>query len=91
MLEGLRRGGQRPESALWITDDPLQRQNLQASGVFAVEVPPVSQAYFVAGLAVFLSAHQCAHVIEVAQALASARPARLIVLWRGQPPQWVIE
>ncbi len=91
LLEALRRRGQRPVGAIWVTDRAQQRRYLQESGVFAVEVPPVEWAYWVAGLAVLLTADKCAGLIAVAQALASAHPARLVVLWRGEAPQWVIE
>lgn len=90
-MERLRLRGQRPAGAIWVTDDARQRQHLQDSGVFAVELPPPERAYFVAGLAVLLTANQCARLIALAQALAGAHPARLVVLWRGHAPQWVIE
>ena len=82
-MRTLRSRGQRPSGGVWITDDVAQQNNLTASGLFAVGLPALDEAYLVSGLGVSLIAQQAVHTIEVAHAVASSKPALFVIHWRG--------
>lgn len=90
-LGRLRRRGQRPKGALFVTDDWRQRVNLEASGAYAVSMPIAEECIYAAGLEVVLIAASSEHAIGVAQMLAAAGPSFFATYFRGQGRQVVLQ
>lgn len=83
-LARLRRRGQKPAGAVWITDDWRQRANLEASGAFALALPVAQELVYLAGLEVILLANPGEEGAAVAQMLAGSSARRLSTYFRGR-------
>ena len=90
-LGRLRRRGQRPTGALFVTDNWRQRVNLEASGAYAVSMPVAEECIFAAGLEVVLIAEQSEHAVIIAQLLAAAGPRFFATYFRGRGRQVVLQ
>lgn len=90
-LGRLRRRGQRPQGALFVTDDWRQRVNLEASGAYAVSMPVAEECIFAAGLEVVFIAAPSEHTVTVAQLLAAAGPSYFATYFRGRGRQVVLQ
>jgi hypothetical protein len=90
-LGRLRRRGQRPAGALFVTDDWRQRANLEASGAFAVSMPVAEECVFAAGLEVVLIAAPTEHAVAIAQMLAAAAPRYFATYFRGRGHEVVLQ
>lgn len=90
-LGRLRRRGQRPKGMLFVTDDWRQRENLEASGAYAVSMPLVEECIFAAGLEVVLLAWPTEQAVTIGQQLASAAPRYLAIHFRGHERQVVLQ
>ena len=90
-LGRLRRRGQRPAGAVFVTDDWRQRANLEAGGLFAVSMPLATEVIFAAGLEVVLIANSTEHAIVVAQLLAAAAPRYFATYFRGRGHEVVLQ
>lgn len=91
VLGRLRRGGQRPAGALFVTDNWRQRVNLQDSGAFAVSMPLAEECVYAAGLEVVFIAAPTEHAIAVAQMLAAAGPRYFATYFRGRGREVVLQ
>lgn len=90
-LGRLRRRGQKPAGAVFVTDDWRQRANLEASGAFAVSMPLAEECIFAAGLEVVLIAAPTEHAREIAQLLASAGPGYFATYFRDRGHEVVLQ
>ena len=90
-LGRLRRRGQKPGGALFVTDDWRQRANLEASGAFAVSMPLVEECVYAAGLEVVLIASPSEHAVGIAQILAAAGPRYFATYFRGRGREVVLQ
>jgi len=90
-LGRLRRRGQRPKGALFVTDQWRQRVNLEASGAYAVSMPIAEECIYAAGLEVVLIAEQSEHAVTIAQLIAAAGPRYLATYFRGRGRQVVLQ
>lgn len=90
-LGRLRRRGQRPAGAVFVTDNWRQRLNLEESGAFAVAFPLVEECIFVAGLEVVLLAEPTELAMDMAQYLASAGPRFFATYFRGRARSVVLQ
>ena len=90
LLAHLRKRGQRPAGAVFVTDHDCQRRNLVASGGFVLPLPEKGDTYLVSGLDVVVIADQCERTIEAAQQIAASNPRYLAAYWRGRGLQVVI-
>ena len=91
VLGRLRRRGQRPAGAVFVTDDWRQRANLEASGAFAVSMPLAEECVFVAGLEVVMIATTTDHAVAIAQMLAAAAPRYFATYFRGRGHEVVLQ
>lgn len=89
-LGRLRRCGQRPAGAVWVTDDWRQRANLEAGGNFVLPLPAAGEEPFVAGLEVILIANPGDAGSSAAQRLAGANPRRFVTYFRGRGAEVVL-
>lgn len=90
LLAHLRKRGQRPAAAVFVTDHDWQRRHLVASGGFVLPLPEAADAYLVAGLDVILIATHTERTVEAAQQIAASNPRYMGAYWRGQGLQVVI-
>ncbi len=90
LLGHLRRRGQKPAGAVWITDDWRQMANLRAGGNFVLPLPVAAEVPYVAGLEVILIANQGEEGAAAAQLLAGANPRRFVTYFRGRGAEVVL-
>lgn len=84
VLARLRRRGQKPAGAIWITDDWRQRANLEASGAFAAFPPTAEELILLAGLEVILIADPGERGVAVAEMLAGSAAKSFSTYFRGR-------
>ncbi len=89
-LAHLRKRGQKPAGAVWVSDDWRQRQNLSVAGNLVLPLPSEGDAVYVAGLEVILIASPGEKASAAAQLLASAGPRRFVTYFRGRGAEVVL-
>lgn len=84
LLAHLRKRGQKPAGAVWVSDNWQQRQNLSVAGNLVLPLPTAEDVPYVAGLEVILIADPGEKATEAAQLLAGAGPRRFVTYFRGR-------
>lgn len=83
-LARLRKQGQKPIAFVAVTDSGQRQAYWERLGFWALMLPADADCYLLSGLWVMLDCVRNPATIAKAEAVASVRPKRLQISWRGE-------